>query len=1654
MPSVNDARVEALPAHLQELLRQRLAGRGVAAEQLDTIPAVERSGPLPLSPSQQRLWFLNEFQNDDTEYNSAVALRLLGPLEETVLTGALRRLSQRHESLRTTFDEVDGVGVQIPHPSAELAVPVIDLAGRGRPELDRVLDEELSRPFDLRHGPVFRASLIRLSEQEHVLLLSAHHIAVDGWSIGVLVDELSMLYGAGVRGEHAELPLLPLQYADFAVWQRDRVSGPMLDEQLDYWRRRLHGVAPLELPTDRPRPAVRTSAGAAHEFTVPAELAAGLRELARANDTTLFTVLVAAVQVLLARHAGQEDIAVGTVSSGRDRAELNRLVGFFVNTVVLRSTVEPRLSFRDFLGQARETVLEAFANDAAPFDRLVEAVGSHRDISRNPLFDVLVVLQNARQAIPEFSGLRVEEVTLHQSAAIFDLTFEFTERGNTLTGFLEYNTDLFDDGTAEAAVRHLFVLLGAVTTDPDRAVAELPLSDDHERRRVLVDWNDTASPISEGTFTDVFERQARLTTGETALVFRDEALTFAELNAWANRLAHSLIARGVGPECVVALKLPRSTEMMVALLAVLKAGGVYLPVDPELPAERVEFVLSDARPVLVIDDLAAVQDVRGFPDTDPTDADRNGTLRPDNTAYVIYTSGSTGRPKGVAIEHRNLANLVHNHHDAFLRGELAAQDGRRLRVALTAVFSFDTSWEGPIFMVAGHELHVLDDDVRRDAHALVEYVATRRIDLLDLTPSYVQQLLPAGLLSDPRHRPRVLLLGGEAVGESLWRELAAMPETASYNFYGPTECTVDTLSCGISEHPRPVVGRPLRNVSAYVLDERLNPVPVGVPGELYLAGAHVSRGYLHRPGLTADRFIADPFGEQGGRMYRSGDRVRWLENGLLEYQGRADEQVKIRGFRIEPGEIEAVLLAQQEIAEAVVIGRDDEAGGHKRLVAYLVPDAGAETPATQELRVRLGRALPDYMVPAAFVELEALPVTPSGKVDRRALPAPTFEAEPEGGYLAPSTTVEAELARIWAEVLGARQVGVEDNFFSLGGDSILSIQVVSRARKAGLQLSTRDVFLNQTITQLATVVVDSTPQATIEPPVAGAAPLTPIQHWFLGSDTPDFNHFNMSTLLGLAEDVDPCALRTAVHAVLEQHDALRTRFRFLDGGWLQEADRWDADGWAAGEVFQRRRVKTAAELEEIATSVQSGLDIGAGPLLRAVLFECEAGPQLLITVHHLAVDGVSWRILLEDLQTAYLQAAAGQPVALPPTSTPFTGWARLLDEHVASGSLDGDLAYWSTVSGSADATIPVDREGANTEGSTREYTARLDGANTDALLHHVPDVYRTQVNDVLLAALGRVLADWTGRDATLVALEGHGRADVLEDVDLSRTVGWFTTCFPVALAVGVDEDCGTGLKSVGSVLKSVKEQLRAIPHRGLSYDALRYLGTSGALDDDPVPQVCFNYHGQWDLATGDNPLYRSRHAGVGPNFPASAPRTYLLDITGMVENGELALSFIYSENLHDEATVRRLAEGLLDALREIVAHCARPDAGGRTPSDFPLATLDQSEVDRIAGDGSSVEDIYPLTPLQAGMLFHSLVDSGTDEQTGAYFNQVRLVLGGVRDPEALAEAWRRVVGRTPVLRSSLVWQDVAEPLQVVHREVDLPVTHYDWRNASDADLYA
>ncbi|MGH3669764.1 MAG: amino acid adenylation domain-containing protein, partial [Pseudonocardiaceae bacterium] len=1381
---------------------------------LPAIPVLERIGELPLSFAQQRLWFLDQFAPGGSEYVIAFAVHLRGELDLDALSGALSELVARHESLRTTVETIEGRGAQVVHPPAPVSLPVRDLSSLAPPEqqheLEQVLAAQTSERFDLARGPLLRVGVARLNTTEHVLSVAMHHIITDAWSIGVLVGELGEFYNATVTGQAPQLPDPGVQYVDYALWQRDLLSGAVLENAMGYWREQLAGVPVLELPTDRVRPAVLTSAGAVHRFVIPAQLTRRLKELSQHQDGTLFMTMVAACQLLFSRYSGQDDISVGTVVSGRDRVELEGLIGFFVNTLVLRSRVDYGHSFTQFFTQVRETVLDAVVHQQVPFERLVDELAPVRDTSRPPLFQAMVILQNAPRNIPELAGLDISGVELPISTTKFDITVEFQEADNTLAGAFTYNTDLFDAITIQRMVRHLVVLLGGIAADPDQLLSQLPLLSAVERDQLLVEWNDTTVETPAVTLPELFAAQVLRTPDAVAVVVEGVGLSYVELDVRANRLARVLIGRGVGPERFVGVALPRSVEMIVALLAVGKSGAAYLPVDPGYPLARIEFLCTDAAPVvvlvteetlgclpvgvarLVIDDPRVRGEIAGCSGDDVTDDVRIAPLVPAHPAYAIYTSGSTGVPKGVVVPHAALVNFL-----VSMAGWFPLGESTRLIAVTTITFDI-AALELYLPLIRGAVV-VLAEGIASDPAALAATITSSGATMMQATPSLWQTIVST---HPDEVRGLGVLVGGEALSSALATTLLELGSEVT-NLYGPTETTIWSTAARLDASGVPTIGSPIANTRVFVLDHRLRPVPVGVIGELYIAGSGLARGYLRRPGLTASRFIANPFGSLGERMYRSGDLVRWSPGGELEYLGRVDEQVKVRGFRIELGEIESVLATHPGVGEVVVVAREDQPGV-KRLVAYLVL-VGQDVPSTAELRAHLGQVLPDYMVPALFVTLDELPLGSTGKLDRKALPAPDQLTAPVGEYVAARTPTERVLADIWAQVLGVDRVGVEDNFFELGGDSILSIQVVSRARAAGVPVTTRDVFFAQTVAALAAGVGSVSGVADVEV-IAGPAPLTPIQHWFFATYG-ELAHFNQSFFIELADDLDRDALSAALDAVVAHHPALRTRFTQLE-------DRWYQDIASAGDAVLERcdlsdvpEVDRRAVMEQVALTAQSGLDITTGPVLRVVVFDFGSAqrPALFFAVHHLVVDGVSWRILLGDLEIAYQQARDGNPVELEPVGTAFTQWAHRWVGHVQAGGLAGDLEYWSALTRDVPVELPVARDGVNTAGSARTVVVGLTGDETDALLHRVPGVYRTQINDVLLSALGRVLASWTGRDQVAIALEGHGREEILPGTELSRTVGWFTSLVPVALDV---EPTGWG-----ELLKSVKEQLRAIPHR-------------------------------------------------------------------------------------------------------------------------------------------------------------------------------------------------------------------------------------------------
>ena len=1069
-------------ALLDLLFQEEELGEASAQE----IPRRQSTEPPQLSFAQQRLWFLDQWEPGSSTYNLSTALRLTGLLNFAALERSLNEILRRHEALRTTFATEDGQPVQVVASPKAFALPVMSLQHlpetEREAEAQRLVKDERSKPFDLIKGPLFRPTLLQLEEEEHILLLTMHHIVSDGWSMGILSRELTVLYAAFSAGHPSPLPELSIQYGDFAKWQREWLQGEVLERHLSYWKMQLEGIpAVSNVPTDRPRPAVQSYRGQTQYLELTKELTEGLKELSRKEGVTLFMTLMAAFQTLLYRYTSQEDIVVGSPIANRNRRDIEGLIGFFVNTLVLRTDVSGNPSFRELLGRVRKTALDAYEHQVLPFEKLVEELQPERSLSYSPLFQVMFILQNAPNAGLEFKRLSVSPVRLDTETAKFDLTLSIHETPPGLSGALQYNTDLFDNATVTRMIGHFQILLKGIVADPDQRISDLPMLTQAEWHQLLVEWNDTKTDYPrDKCIHELFETQVEKTPDAIALVFEDQQLTYRELNTRANQLASYLQKLGVGPEVLVGLCVERSVEMVIGMLGILKAGAAYVPLDPGYPRERLAFMLADTQaPVLITTQrlLEGLPNHAGRIVCLDAEWDRMAhqaqqepvsKVTPANLAYAIYTSGSSGQPKAVAMSHRSLCNL--------LSWQLQTSTHfTPVRTLQFASLSFDVSFQ-EIFATfySGGTLALISEELRRDAVGWLHYLRDHSVERLFLPFVALQQL--AETAAHERIVPeslREIITAGEQlhITQPIISLFNKLKDCTLHNQYGPSEShvvTAFTLTGPSDTWPSlPPIGRPMSNTQIFLLDRYLNPAPVGVAAELCIGGESLARDYLNRPKLTDEKFIPDPFSTKpGARLYKTGDLARYLPDGNIEFLGRIDNQVKIRGYRIELGEIEAVLAEHPRVRESIVIVGEGSAGD-KRLVAYIVPRESA--PTTNELRAHLKAKLPDYMVPSAFVFLDMLPLTSNGKVDHRALPSQDHDvADSKQVYVAPGNASEQAIADIWVEILGVKRIGVHDNFFDLGGHSLLATQVLNRLRsRLNVELPLRRMFEAPTIAELA-----------------------------------------------------------------------------------------------------------------------------------------------------------------------------------------------------------------------------------------------------------------------------------------------------------------------------------------------------------------------------------------------------------------------------------------------------------------------------------------------------------------------------------------------------------------------------------------------------------
>ncbi|MBT1258472.1 amino acid adenylation domain-containing protein, partial [Rhodococcus erythropolis] len=1704
-------------------LQAVLRGSGPEGSRISEIAGKTRPEHIPLSLSQARMWFVNQFDTSSPLYNIPVALQLDGFLDSGALQAALGDVVERHETLRTIFPtSANGPHQVIAEPA--LAAPRIRPVPISGERLFTDLHAFFDVGFDVAEEFPLHVRLLRIGPEQHVLAIVVHHIAADGFSMAPLARDLMRAYTSRAQEQNPDWEPLPIQYADYSLWQREILDaevgpGTSTSDEFDYWTAKLSDIPEvLPLPLDRPRTSKRSTEGAVVSMDFSPEIHRVLTDLAHQNGASLFMAMHAALAVLLARLSASDDVVIGTPVAGRGASVFDDVVGMFVNTLVLRTPVQSGATFAEVLAAVRSTDLGALDHADIAFERLVDDLSPDRSTAHSPLFQVLLEFQTDTGLRFELPELTARSLDIDLAVAKFDLQLSVMEHVDEhggpagISAGFRYATDIFDRVSVTRIAERFERVIGAVIEDPSAVVGDIDILLAGEYSEMLVapsaSASGSASVSSVGThedsLSDLFDR-AVLTSGDAVAVRCDGlSVTYRELDERANRLARLLVAQGVVPETLVAVAMTRSIDLVVALLAVVKAGGGYLPVDLTSPVDRVDFVLRDSAPkcvlttradgadirdsdaiadneipVIAVDDPAILQALLRSSPFPVTDQDRLLPLRPDSVAYVIYTSGSTGRPKGVQVSHRSVVTLLAN-----TRALFGFDSGDVWTMFHSEAFDFSV-WEMWGALAHGGRLVLVDYFTARSPEAFLELLRHERVTVLNQTPTAFYQLAEADRrIGSAALSLRYVIFGGEALDFGQLTRWYARRGTSSpdlVNMYGITETTVHVSHLPLDRElardgSASVIGRALPGLRVYVLDQRLHPVPPGVVGELYVCGDQVSRGYLGRFGLTSARFIPD-LTVSGARMYRSGDLGRWNDSGQLEYLGRNDLQVQVKGYRIELGEVEAALLSGVGVSQAAVVARRD------RLVGYVVPEAVA-TVSPAALLEYLSQRLAAHMVPAVVTVLEALPLTVNGKLDRKALPEPDFGLQTTVSR-GPASETESILAGLFAEVLGLDEVGVDDSFFTLGGDSIMSIQLVTRAKSAGVLISPREVFERKTVAALSETAGTSGGHAVLDELPGGGVgeiELTPIAEWMLDRGG-DFRRYSQSVLLAVPATLDEVTLTQAMQAVLDHHDILRAGIRATLHP--ESARRMDVApaGTVRAETVVRHVSLEGAAAEKVSAELDAALgrlDPETGVMVQAVLLDTDGQIQkegqrqkrLLLVAHHLVTDGVSWRILIPDLALACAQVQSGVDPSLAPVGTSMRRWARGLVDAAREPDRVAELDYWREVLASPDPTLGVRAlTKRDTASATTDIEVRVPTALTDAVSTTVPQAIHGSVEDGLLTALALAMVRWhreRGIDnpETLISLEGHGREEqVVPGADLARTVGWFTSIFPVRIDLsGVDPiDAFAGGPAAGVAAKAVKEQLRAVSDRGIGFGLLRYLNreTAHTLSQLPVPQISFNYLGrvggsEADASAGWVPI---RDEDLRTVTAVDLPLASVLEVNVMtVDNSDtdnsdpedgpqLVATWTFPPDILGADDARHLAQWWLDALAALGEYAA--GGGGFTPSDFDLVDLRQDAVDDLESRCPDLSDVWSLSPLQAGLLFHAEL---AERSVDAYLVQVALDLAGAVDSERLRRAADALLRRHENLRTAFLHGADGRAVQVVRSAVAAPWQEIDLTGATDQDL--
>lgn len=1516
-----------------------------------SITKAEEKEYYEISSVQRRLYALQQLNTESIAYNMPFVIELIGQIDENQIEKATKVIINRHEALRTYFKIENGQVVQVINKNVDFKLDIINCLEDNNESYIKDKLREFIRPFNLNKGPLIRAGVLHLNNDTNILVFDLHHIVSDGISMEILTREFVDL----ISGK--ELKEISLQYKDYCEWQNKLMNSEAMRIQKEYWASILSGeLTVLNLPYDYKRGVNRSYEGRDIFFKLDRVITEKLKTLAKESEGTLYMTLLAALNVLLSRYTDQEDIIVGTPIAARTHADLEDTVGAFVNTIVMRNYCDADICFEDFLKEVNKNSLEAFDNQDYPFENILEDITAYKEVNGNQIFNVAFTMHNIDYYVNPIEKFKVVPYALENSNSKFDLMLYAKEIDGEMNMAFEYSTELFKGETVERFVESFLVIINSIIENKKVKISEINVISEGEKNKLIYDFNDNEAEFPrDKTIQELFEEQVERMPENIAVVYEQERLTYRELNQRANQLARTLKENNVERESIVAILMDRSLDMIISILAVLKSGGAYLPINPTYPKERIKYMLEDSGSEVIIVQHCNIGDIslnKKIIDMNDENIFSRESMNlaiinePQDIAYIIYTSGTTGKPKGAMIEHRNVVNLMKNNKMEFNFSEYDVW-------TMFHSFCFDFSvWEMYGALLYGGRLVMVSTFVAKDTGKFLQMLKDEEVTILNQTPTAFYNLVQEEMKCDDAElKIRYVIFGGEALKPIIlkdWKQKYS--NTKLINMYGITETTVHVTYKELSDEDIigniSNIGKAIPNVTAYILDKNRALLPIGVTGELYVGGPGVGRGYLNKPELTIDRFIKSQF-KNDEILYRSGDLARRLSNGDMEYLGRIDQQVKIRGYRVEPGEIENRLLKHELIKEATVIDRQDDKNNNY-LCAYIV---GTKELNTEKLRNYLSEQLPHYMIPSYFVQISEMPLTSNGKLNKKLLPDPIISLNINRNYEAPRNKVEKHLVNIWREVLGVGSIGIDDNFFNLGGDSIKAIQVSARLLQYGYKVDIKDIFTFPIIKQLSVKVRDEKVSISQEI-VEGDVGLTPIQRWFFENYSENINHFNQSVMLFNRNGFNQEIVKKVFDKILEHHDVLRMAYK-VDKLDIQQFNLNIKEQLYDFEIFDYKRQRDFEELiKKDCTRLQKSINVNKGPLIALGLFKTDDGDHLAIIIHHLIIDGISWRVLFEDFSKGYKQLLNNQQIRFQEKTNSYMEWAKGIKEYSRSKELLSEIAYWEQLEKSEIVALHYEQKDVDTAATSRQIELlHFSEEETEDILKNVNKAYNTEINDILLTSLAKSIKKYSNHNNILINLEGHGREQVFENINIMRTIGWFTTNYPVIFSMKDDLD-------LSHEIKNIKETLRRVPAKGIGYGILRYITNKellGELEFKLKPQISFNYLGQFDE---DIPEYVFEISNLSPgnNIAEENEHIYAIDINGMIKNKKLAISFNFDANMVKRETMHKFVEDYKRNLLDIIKHCTNKKESEVTPSDLGSNLVDIDELDEFMDELQNLLD--------------------------------------------------------------------------------------------------